>query len=164
MAHAALTLALWALGVVAPAGAGQAPEARVSVDLREADIVDIVSLLADVAGFQVVFDPGVECALTLKLKQVRWQQVLDAALRACRLAREEEGGVLRIATPARLTEEAEQRRRLAEERARNRPRSVTRLRLSYARAAEMAPLVKHFVSDRGQVVYDERTNTLIIID
>lgn len=139
-------------------------EARVSVDVKEAPIVDVVGLLAEVSGFQVVIDPGVSCKLTLKVTELRWVQVLDLALRTCALGREDENGIVRVAPVARLFEESSARRRLDEEKRLAAPRSVTRFRLSYARAQEMAPLVKRFLSPRGEVVFDTRTNTLIIID
>src|SRR2546422_8047568 len=64
-------------------------EARISVDLKDAPIVDVLRLLADVAGFQVVVDPGVSCTFSMKLTEVRWQTALDASLRSCGLGREE---------------------------------------------------------------------------
>jgi type IV pilus assembly protein PilQ len=146
-------------------GAGSGPEeARVSFDVKDAAIQDVVRLLAEVGGFQVVMDPGVSCRLTLKLLEVRWPQVLDAALRSCNLVHEEDGGIVRIAPAARLIEEAEARRRLAVAREAARPRSLFMKRLSYARAEALAPIVKTMLSPRGEVVYDQRTNTLIIID
>jgi len=139
-------------------------EARVSLDVRDAPVVDVAALLAEVAGAQVVYDSGISCRLTLKVTQMRWLSVLDLALRSCGLAYEEENRVLRIAPVARLREEAVERRRLAEEKRLAGPLGVTRIRLSYARAQEMAPIVKRFLSPRGEVVYDVRTNTLVIID
>ena len=56
------------------------------------------------------------------------------------------------------------RRRLAEEKRLSGPLRAERFRLSYARAAEVAPLVKRFLSPRGEVALDERTNTLYVID
>ena len=147
--------------VLAAAAAG---EARVSLDVKDAPIVDIVGLLAEVGGFQVVFDPGLSCKLTLKMTETRWLGVLDLSLRACGLGREEDNGIIRVAPVARLAEESAARRRLAEEQQRSGPRTLTRYRLSYARAQEMAPILKRFLSPRGEVVYDTRTNTLIIID
>ena len=139
-------------------------EARISLDLKDADVVDIVRVLSDVGGFQVVLDPGISCRLTLKLKEVRWSAALDTSLRSCGLAREEEGGILRIAPASRLTAEAEDQRRLRDARDGSRPQRVATFRLSYARAQEMAPLVKRLLSSRGDVIYDTRTNTLIVID
>jgi type II secretory pathway component HofQ len=84
-------------------------------------------------------------------------------LRACGLGLEEEGKVLRIAPRERLRTESEERRRLAEARGRSRTGTVATFRLSYARAAEIAPLLKRLLP-AGDVVFDTRTNTLLILD
>jgi len=139
-------------------------ETRISLDFKDADILDVVRLMSEVGSFQVVVDPGVACKLTLKLKEVPWDAALDVALRSCGLGRDEEGGIVRVAPVARLTEEAAARRKLAEEQRLNRPVHTVRYRLSYAKAAELAPLIKKFLSPRGEVVVDPRTNTLIITD
>ena len=114
--------------VLALAAAGE--EARVSLDVRDAPVVDVIRVLAEVGNFQTVIDPGVSCSLTLKLNGVRWLTVLDLALRACGLAREEQGGVIRIATSSRLLEESVMRRKLEEEREAARPKHLRLVRLS----------------------------------
>lgn len=159
-----MTVLLLALSLAFAPGALAEGEARLSLDVREAKVADIVGLLAEVGGFQVVVDPGVSCALTLKLNEVRWTRALEATLRSCGLGREEEGGVMRVAPLARLAEEAAARRRLEEERRSSAPLRLTLYRLSYARAQEVAPHIKRFLSPRGEVSYDARTNTLIIVD
>jgi len=156
--------ALLATGAAAGVDAPTPGEARISLDVKDVDVVDIVRVLSDVAGFQVVFDPGIACRLTLKLREVRWSAALDASLRSCGLARDEDGDVVRIAPASRLAAEAEAERRWQEARSTSREPKVTTFRLSYARAQEMAPLVKRLLSPRGDVVYDTRTNTLIVID
>jgi len=150
---------LLALGLVSPS-----TETRISVDFKDADIVDIVRLMSEVGSFQVVVDPGVACKLTLKLKEVPWDAALDVALRTCGLGHEEESGIMRVAPVAKLTEEAAARRRFAEEQRLDRPLKTVRYRLSYAKATELAPLIRKFLSPRGEVVVDPRTNTLIITD
>lgn len=140
------------------------PEARVSLDLKDAQVASIVQLLGEVGGFQTVVDRDVSCGLTLKLRDARWQQAFDATLKACRLGYEGPAPVLRIAPVQRLTDEAAARRRLEEARQPNREAAITLFRLSYARAAEIAPLLKRYLSPRGQVSYDARTNTLIVVD
>jgi type IV pilus assembly protein PilQ len=139
-------------------------EARITLDVKDAEVHDIVRALAEVAGFQAVFDPDLTCRLTLNVRETRWGQVLDSVLNACALGYEEEGTVMRIARRSQIAMEAADRRRLAEIKQQTRSRRVERFRLSYARAREMAPIVKRFLSARGEVVHDERTNTLIIID
>jgi type IV pilus assembly protein PilQ len=158
-----LGAALLAVAVSAPAAAAPA-EARISVDFKDVDVVDVVRLLSDVGQFQVVMDPGITCKLTLKLKEVPWDQVLDLSLKVCSLGSESDNGIVRVAPVAKLTAEHVERRRLEEERALDRPLRTVRYTLSYARAAEVAPLIKKFLSPRGDVVFDARTNTLIITD
>ena len=139
-------------------------EARISIDFKDADIVDVVRLMSEVGQFQVVVDPGVACKLTLKLKEVPWDTALDIALRVCGLGSESDGGIVRVAPVAKLTAEHQAQRQLAEAQKLNRPLRTVRYTLSYARAAELAPLIKKFLSPRGDVVFDARTNTLIITD
>jgi type IV pilus assembly protein PilQ len=139
-------------------------EATVSLDVKDAPVTDIVQVLADVAGFQVIFDPGPVCRLTLRLHSVRWPTALDSTLRACGLSQEESGGVVRIAPAGRLIEEAAAETRLREARSAARTKTLATFRLSYARAREMAPIVKELLGPGGEVVFDERTNTLLVHD
>jgi type IV pilus assembly protein PilQ len=160
-----LSLASSALAAAAPVSpASQGGEARVSVDFKDADVVDIVRLFAEVGGFQVVVDPGVSCKLTLKLNEVRWTSALDVALKSCGLGRDEENEIVRVAPLAKLAAETAAQRKLDEERSLSGPLQMRTYRLSYARAAEMAPIIKKFLSPRGEVIYDSRTNTLIVMD
>jgi type II secretory pathway component HofQ len=156
----ATILALAAI-LVAPVAAGEETGAQVSMDVKEAPIVSIVTLLVELGGRQVVFDPGQDCSLTLRLHEVAWHRALDTTLRACGLGYQEEGGVLWVATTARLREEVEGRRRVHEARP-GLASGLARYRLSYARAEEMAPLLRRLVAPRGSVTTDPRTNTLII--
>ncbi len=156
----ALTLALAVLGGAPP----PQEETRISIDLKDADILDVIRLLAEVGGFQVVVDPGVSCEVTLKLREVLWPTAFDLALRSCQLGYQESDRIYRVAPVRQLTEEATAERRFAEERERSRDREAHRFRLSYARARDLAPLIKKLLSARGEVVVDERTNTLIVID
>lgn len=146
-------------------GTPDAPtETRISIDFKDADVLDIVRLMAEVGDFQVVADPGIACKLTLKLKEVPLRTAFDVMLRSCGLGYDEENGIVRVAPTARLTAEHAEARRLAEERALNRPLQTRVVRLSYAKAAEIAPLLKRFLSPRGDITYDARTNTLFITD
>jgi type II secretory pathway component GspD/PulD (secretin) len=162
MNRTSITIALIALAAFAYPG--DVPEARVTLDVKNVEVRDVVGALMEVAGFQAVFDSGLSCRLTLSVHEMRWSEVLLSALDACAFGYEEEGTVVRIARRSQLTSETAERRRFSELKARNRSRSVELFRLSYARAREMAPIVKGFLSESGEVVYDERTNTLIIIE
>ena len=151
--------------VLALAAAGAAsPVPRISIDVKDAHVIDVVRLLAEVGGFQIVADAGLSCTLTLALKDVEWPTVLDLALRSCGLAEEHDGNVVRVAPAARLLAETAERRQLDEARRLARPLRTEVHRLSYARAADLAPLLRKFLSARGSVEFDARTNTLFVTD
>lgn len=140
-------------------------ETRIDIDVKEADALDVLRLLAEVGEFNLVADPDVSCNATLKLTDVPWPQVLDIVLRTCGLAQERLGeNLVRVATTEQLRKEYEERRRYEEEKRLAGPLRTTYRRLAYARARELAPLLEKFLSPRGSVVFDERTNTLIITD
>lgn len=158
-----MTIAPLLLALAAPAAAGPAVP-RLSIDVRDAKVLDLAGLLAEVGGFQLVADAGISCTLTLALKDVEWPTVLDLALRSCGLAQEHDGNVVRIAPASRLLAEAAERRQLEEARQLSRPLRTETYRLSYARAADLAPLLRKYVSARGSVELDARTNTLFVTD
>jgi type II secretory pathway component HofQ len=156
-------IALLALPALAVApGVGDDAEARLSIDVKDAPVESIVAVLVELGGRQVVFDPGLSCALTLKLHEVSWLTALEMTLRACDLGYEEDGGVLWVATLTRLREEAESRRRLRGARPAASGQSLVLYRLKWARAEEMAPLLERLMAPDGEVTVEPRTNTLII--
>jgi type II secretory pathway component HofQ len=157
-------VALALLAALPSAPPRKAEETKISIDLKDTSVVDVVRLMAEVGGLQVVVGSEVSCRLTLKLKDVPWRRVMDIALKTCGLGSEEDNGIVRVAAMSRLTQEAADRRKLAEEQALSGPLRIKQHRLSYARAEEMAPLLRRFLSPRGEVVVDARTNTVIIID
>jgi len=140
-------------------------ETMIDIDVREADVHDVLRVLAEVGGFNLAVDSGVSCRATLKLKQVPWPQVLELSLRTCGLEQEWLGeNVVRVASAEAIRKEYEERRKYREEKALAGPLETRTLKLAYARARELAPILEKFLSPRGSVVFDERTNTLIVTD
>jgi type IV pilus assembly protein PilQ len=137
----------------------------IDIDVREADVRDVMRLLAEVGGFNLAVDPGVSCEATLKLKQVPWPQVLDLVLRTCGLEQERLGeNLVRVAAAEEIRKEYEERRKYQEEKALAGPLETRYVRLAYAKARDLAPMLSKLLSPRGSVVFDERTNTLIVTD
>ena len=136
----------------------------ISLNLKDADLKDFFRLIHEISGLNVVLDPNVRGTVTIVLDDVPWDQALDIVLKNNNLERELDGNVLRIATVETLRKEAEGRRAQIEARdlAVNKV-TITRY-LSYARAADMMPIIKKFLTSRGDVVADTRTNALIIQD
>ncbi|HET9409373.1 MAG TPA: type IV pilus secretin PilQ [Candidatus Sulfotelmatobacter sp.] len=154
------------------AQAGQQPAAAgpkytgepISVNLKDVDLKDFFRLIHEISGLNVVLDPDVHGTLTIVLDDVPWDQALDIVLKNDNLARELEGNVLRIATVETLKKEADGRRAQMEAEALAVEKvSVTRF-LSYAKAKDVIVTVKKFLSQRGDVVADERTNAVIVND
>jgi type IV pilus assembly protein PilQ len=102
--------------------------------------------------------------LTIVLDDVPWDQALDIVLKNNELSRQLDGNVLRIATVDTLRKEAEGRRAQIDAEALAVDKvSITRF-LSYAHAKDVLIPVKKFLSQRGDIVADERTNSIIISD
>jgi type IV pilus assembly protein PilQ len=136
----------------------------ISVNLKDVDLKDFFRLIHEISGLNVVLDPNVHGSLTVVLDDVPWDQALDIVLKNNDLARELEGNVLRIATVETLKKEADGRRAQVEAEALAVEKvSVTRF-LSYAHAKDVIITVKKFLSTRGDVVADERTNAVIVND
>src|SRR5246127_1949008 len=136
----------------------------ISVNLKDVDLKDFFRLIHEISGLNVVLDPNVHGTLTIVLDDVPWDQALDIVLKNNDLARELEGNVLRIATVETLKHEADARRAQIESEALAVEKvSVTRF-LSYAKAKDVIPTVKKFITQRGDVVADDRTNAVIIND
>jgi type IV pilus assembly protein PilQ len=136
----------------------------ISVNLKDVDLKDFFRLIHEISGLNVVLDPNVKGSLTIVLDDVPWDQALDIVLKNNGLDRQLEGNVLRIATVETLRKEADARRAQIEAQALAVDKiTVTRF-LSYAHAKDVVPTVKKFLSQRGDVVSDDRTNALIIDD
>jgi len=136
----------------------------ISVNLKDVDLKDFFRLIHEISGLNVVLDPNVHGTLTIVLDDVPWDQALDIVLKNNDLARELEGNVLRIATVDTLKKEADARRAQIESEALAVEKvSVTRF-LSYAKAKDVIPTIKKFLSQRGDVVADDRTNAVIVND
>jgi type IV pilus assembly protein PilQ len=136
----------------------------ISVNLKDVDLKDFFRLIHEISGLNVVLDPNVHGTLTIVLDDVPWDQALDIVLKNNDLARELEGNVLRIATLDTLKKEADGRRAQQESEALAVEKvTVTRF-LSYAHSKDVVPTIKKFLSQRGDVISDDRTNAVIISD
>lgn len=134
----------------------------ISLKFKDADLRDVILFLADFAGLNVVFDPEVRGSVTCNLQKVPWDQALEIVLRQNRMSKIIEGNVLRIAPMTTLAREDEELRRIQESKELAGPIQVKTLTLSYSKARDVQSLLKSRLSRNGEIVIDERTNTLII--
>ena len=136
----------------------------ISVNLKDVDLKDFFRLIHEISGLNIVLDPSVKGTVTLVLDDVPWDQALDIVLKNNQLDRELQGKVLRIASIDTLRREAVDRRAHAEAVALAVDRQTITRFLSYASAKNVVPIIKKFLTARGEVIQDERTNALIISD
>jgi type IV pilus assembly protein PilQ len=136
----------------------------ISVNLRDVDLRDFFRLIHEISGLNIVLDPSVKGAVTLVLDDVPWDQALDIVLKNNALDRELQGNVLRIAATDTLRREAVDRRAQSEAVALAVDRQTISRFISYAKAKDIVPTIKKFLTARGDVIADERTNALIISD
>ncbi len=138
-----------------------------TITLKDADVKDVLRSFAQISGLNVVVNPGVSGRVTVELTNVPWDQALEQVLKINNLGYELEGNIMRIAPLAKLREEAEEEQRLRQAQALSIPLSTVMKRVSYADANQIASLLQSggggsLMSQRGSVVVDGRTNTLII--
>ncbi|MGB6845389.1 MAG: type IV pilus secretin PilQ [Candidatus Acidiferrales bacterium] len=136
----------------------------ISVNLKDVDLRDFFRLIHEISGLNVVVDPAVKGSLTIVLDDVPWDQALDIVLKNNDLEKQLDGNVLRIATRETLRKEAAETRDLAKAQIEAADVVTTTRVLSYAKSDDMIPTVKQFLTSRGAVLSDSRSNTLIIRD
>jgi type IV pilus assembly protein PilQ len=151
----------------------------IRVNFKDVDLQDFFRLIHEVSGLNVVLDPSVKGSVTLVMEDVPWDQVLDIVLQNNNLDKQLNGNVLRIASKATIKAEADQKVALLLAEANSEPIITVTRRLSYAKASAqvgggggikqqlgkpMDDLLKPFLSPRGSVFGDSRTNTIIIRD
>ncbi|MBN1271805.1 MAG: type IV pilus secretin PilQ [Candidatus Aminicenantes bacterium] len=140
------------------------PHFTMDLIFKDADLRDVVISICEEADLNVVFDPEVRGTVTCNWKDVPWTQALDLILKQNKMGKTIEGNVLRVAPVGVLTREQEDEKKLKESQESTAPLIHKPFELSYARATEVEPLLRTKKSGRGEIIIDERTNTLIISD
>jgi type IV pilus assembly protein PilQ len=137
---------------------------RIDLDFKDADLHNLLRLLAQVGDVNIVIPDGVRATVTVRLTDVPWDQAMEVILQSKDLWYRREGRLIRIAPRKVLDAEDE------EERARKKamiqeeaPEPVV-FTLNYSVAGQMARQVQPLLSPKGKIEVDERTNSLIIND
>jgi type IV pilus assembly protein PilQ len=151
-------------GAEVGAASGRYTGEPISVNLKDVDLRDFFRLIHEISGLNIVVDPSVKGTLTIVLDDVPWDQALDIVLHNNDLEKQLDGNVLRIATRDTIKKEAEDKRDLAKAQAEAADVVTTTRVLSYAKSDDMVATLKKFLSSRGDVISDPRSNTVIIRD
>ena len=143
----------------------------ISLNLKDVDLKDFFRLIHEISGLNILVDPNVTGSVTTVLDNVPWDQALDIVLKDNGLGKVLERNVLRIARLETLMAEGETANKMAAARLDAAPLVTVFRPVNYAKASIIALLLMKkvgkedwAVSRRGSVLWDERTNTLIIRD
>ncbi|GAU09676.1 hypothetical protein DPF_2407 [Desulfoplanes formicivorans] len=144
---------------------------KISIDLQDADVELVLRLIAEVSRHNLIIDENVKGKISLKLQDIPWDQALDLVLLQKGLGMVVKGNIMRIATTKQLESERDQLRRAREAALQAReslsslePLQTRYMQINYSTAAEIEPKVREFLSPRGKISQDARTNMLIIRD
>lgn len=132
----------------AESGASVEP-GNVTVNFKGADIKTVLAYISEVAGVDIVPAPDVKGVVDLKLTNKPWKTALDIIIRNYGFAYEREGDIIRVVTIDKLKQEE---------------LTTQTFNLNYSKAKDVVAALKDIVGERGKVVYDERTNTVLVTD
>ncbi|MFZ5994056.1 MAG: type IV pilus secretin PilQ [Thermodesulfobacteriota bacterium] len=133
---------------------------KISLDFQNADIHNVLRLLAEVSKLNIVASDDVTGKVTLKLDKVPWDQALDVVLAARGLGMVKTGNVIRVAP---LSKVAEENKRLLELQQAE-PMVTEYIQVNYGKAEKLKDQIDKIRSERGSVTFDERTNKIVIKD
>jgi len=141
---------------------------RLSLNFQDIEVRSVLQLLADFTGKNMVVSDTVTGRITLRLKNVPWDQALDIILKTKGLSMRENDNVILVAP----TEEIAAREKLELESSKQVeeliPLRSDLIRMNFARADDIATILKatenKLLSERGNVTVDQRTNTLLVQD
>jgi type IV pilus assembly protein PilQ len=159
--------------------------APMTMDFVNADVTNILRLIGEVSNLNIVWGPEVKGIVSMRLKDVPWDQALDLILDNNNLAKREQGNVIWVTTKAQLSQlEAEERRKIQEfeakieadrkkliqEKEKERelePLLTEYIPVDFAKASEIIPLLAVSETGKtrgGKLSTDSRTNTIILTD
>jgi type IV pilus assembly protein PilQ len=137
---------------------------RIDLDLKDADVHNVLRLLADVGQVNIVTADNVTGTVTIRMRNVPWDQALDVVLQSKGLGMVRQGNMIRVAPLADLEKERElQLARRAQE-VKLAPLETRLIPISYAQAENIQERVRPLLSERGSLAVDERTNVVIARD
>lgn len=144
---------------------------RLSLNFQDIPVRAVLQLIADFTGLNVVVSDSVDGNLTLRLKNVPWDQALDIILKAKGLSKRESGNVMLIAPSEEIAAQEKLDLQALQQVTELAPIRSAFFEINFAKVSELASLFASsgegslsLLSPRGSVLMDERTNTLIVKD
>ena len=137
---------------------------RIDLDLKDADIHNVLRMIADVGNVNIVTADNVTGSVTIRMRNVPWDQALDTVLQAKKLGMVRRGNIIRVALMEDLNKERELALAQRKSELELAPIETRLIPVSYAQASELQNRAKELLSPRGAIAVDERTNVLVVRD
>ncbi len=141
---------------------------RLSLNFQDIEVRAVLQLLADFTGLNLVASDTVRGNITLRLKNVPWDQALDIILKSKGLSMRQTGNVIMVAPTQEIVAQEKLELQADNEIQELAPLRSEFIQINYAKATELATLLKSqenkLLSERGSVTVDTRTNTLLVQD
>jgi type IV pilus assembly protein PilQ len=137
-----------------------ASEGVVSLDFQDADIKNVLKVLAYKSSMNIVAGPEVTGTVTIQLNDVPWQKALEVVLATYGYGYERRGNIIIVTTVENLKKRHEDSQSLADQE----PMVTKTYLLNFAKASEVLDSISKMKTGRGQINFDQRTNALIVRD
>jgi len=137
---------------------------KISLDFQDADIANVIRLIADVSNLNIVLGEDVKGKVTLKLINVPWDQALDIILKMNNLGQIREGNIIRVATLSNIARQQDEEALAKETKIKAEDLQTRIIYVNYGKAADLLDSLKKLLSTRGDITIDTRTNALIVKD
>jgi type IV pilus assembly protein PilQ len=137
---------------------------RIDLDFKDASVHEVLRLLSDVGHVNIVTADNVTGSVTIRMRNVPWDQALDTVLQAKGLGMVRQGNMIRVAPLADLNKERELAIARRKSELQLAPIETRLIPVSYAEAKELHERAKDLLSPRGTIAVDDRTNVLIVRD
>ncbi len=137
---------------------------RMSLDFQAAEITNVLRLIAEVSGFNIVVGEGVKAKVTMKIVNVPWDQALDMLLKMNGLGMIKQGNIVWVDTLSNIAKQQQE-----EANAKNSKSAAEELvtRIFYLRnvqAQEVQQSLRQYITSRGQMQFNAGSNALIVRD
>ncbi len=137
---------------------------KISLDFKDADIQDILRIIAEVANKNIITSENVQGKITIRMINVPWDQALDIILQTNKLGMVQVGNIIRIAPLSELRKEEEAQLESKQKQEKLEALVTRIIPVNYAKASDLAAQVKTLLTSRGSVNIDTRTNSIIVKD
>ncbi|OOC09451.1 pilus assembly protein PilQ [Thioalkalivibrio halophilus] len=141
---------------------------RLSLNFQDIEVRSVLQLLADFTDLNIVVSDDVDGNITLRLNNVPWDQALDIIMQSRGLDKRMEGNVLFVGPAEQIAARERQRMEAERDRQELEPLRTEFVQINFAQAGQIAELIRgeedRFLSERGSMTVDSRTNTLLVQD